>query len=216
MKIVEYQVVFAEAFSDFLSQMNIFIKDGWQPVGGYTEDKNGHPNQAMARYEQSEWDDEDNEEDDITESKNYLKRVADELRGRLDATLKNYETLMKQKLAAFDEIHQLKKEIALLSERAQPRDGALKTCLEQNDLLKYTIDSNTVFIEALQKENEIYEKVIKSFIEKYMKPRGWNEPSWGIELDDSCYFSKDESTIKGVIEELFQMIIKWYKNENNR
>lgn len=192
MKIIDYKYINHVYHDSLVKHIKEEIKEGWQPLGAIVQLKCADADafvlvQAMVKYEEFSLSP-----------------------GHIISGSRAENTKLKE------EIHQLKKEIALLSERAQPRDGALKTCLEQNDLLKYTIDSNTVFIEALQKENEIYEKVIKSFIEKYMKPRGWNEPSWGIELDDSCYFSKDESTIKRVIEELFQMIIKWYKNENNR
>lgn len=147
------------------------IKEGWQPYGSPYIDKEGRDCQAMVKYEQPDCDfddkDEDEDEDDgILASKNYYKRLADELKARNDALLKNYETLMQQKLAAFDEMAQLKKEIALLSERAQPRDGALKTCLEQNEQLKYTIDGNTVLIKSLSKENELLQSRIRELLKE--------------------------------------------------
>ena len=210
MKITKYYQVEALNSSRLDGYVNDKISEGWQPFGSPLIHQNPgaseefHYIQAMVKYESSEWDDEDSEENDITESKDYLKRVADELRARNDALLKNYEILMKQKLAAFDEIHQLKKEIALLNAELKTRKEAHSFQIATRDIC-----------EKLYENNEIYEKVIKDFISHYSR-RDCEAKEINIMLNDyiyTCGLKLD------AVNELFNKIITKYKmdkaNENN-
>ena len=194
MKIVEYQVVFAEAFSDFLSQMNIFIKDGWQPVGGYTEDKNGHPNQAMVKYE---------------EEKVFLSGMPCP---PIKMDIEDQAFLNE----VITENERLKKEIKLL--KMSPETVSYFERLEDDDLskLKFKLYVSDKSIEALQKENEL----LQSRIRELLKQNG--ELEWRLsELAKESYKAINEvQQLKKENEKLNSELIKLTEenrilNENN-
>jgi len=114
MKIIEYCFVFFIDNPDkFIICVNKKIKEGWQPFGSCNLDQLGGLAQVMVKYENP--DDEDEEDTyTIEESKQHFINLSKELKARLDATLKNYDVLMKQKLEAFDEMRKYKREISEL------------------------------------------------------------------------------------------------------
>lgn len=54
-KIIEYQILGTEKFSELVKEVNKAIKKGWQPLGGVSIDnfmsQVGIPVQAMVKYE---------------------------------------------------------------------------------------------------------------------------------------------------------------------
>jgi RNA processing factor Prp31 len=152
------------------------IKEGWQPYGSPYIDKDGCDCQAMVKYEEDykkSLDDAPKAYDELLnnlvklEKENLLLKETSKscgnewarqskenetLRESNEAFEFRLSELAKESYKAINENQELKKQIALLSERAQPRDGALKTCLEK--------------IEALQKENELMQSRIRELLKE--------------------------------------------------